>query len=206
MNRRLCLAMTFALAAAAAFMQPAAQAFPEPAIVSDSWQLDFEHGQPQAIAVTALDGDTHWYWYLPYKVTNHTGEDRLFIPEFTIYTDAGDLLTAGRGVPAYVFAAVQKQIGNDLLESPVQVVGQLLRGDDYAKQSVAIWPALGHDVDEVTLFIGGLSGETQTIHNPLTGDRVLVRRTLMLNYRTPGNYPTPENQPVIFAGDREVMR
>ena len=206
MMQRLCFVFAVGFALTAAVVQSPVLGYPEPAIVSSSWQLDFEHQKPQAIAVEALDGSTQWYWYLPYKVINRSGDDRLFIPEFVIYTDAGDIISSGENVPAYVFAAVKRELGNDLLESPVEIVGPLLQGEDYARESVAIWPALPHDVDQMTIFVGGLSGETQTIQNPLTGERVLVRRSLMLRYRTPGNYRTPEGQPVIFEGEQEVMR
>lgn len=181
-------------------------AFPEPAVVSPSWNLDLEYDQPRAVAVNDPAGNVRWFWYLPYQVTNRTGEERLFIPEVTVYTDTGEIIRAGHGVPAGVVDAVQKQLNNPLLESPIEVVGTILQGEDYAKESVAIWPAFDGDVDQFTIFFGGISGETQTVTNPLTGEEVLVRRTKMLTYRTPGNYPSPQNQPVIFEGERDVMR
>lgn len=181
-------------------------AYPTPEIVSPSWNLDLEYGTPRTIAVRTLSGGYQWYWYLPYKVTNRTGENRLFIPEVTVYTDEGDIIPAGRNVPAVVYPAIAQVLNNNLLESPVEIVGQLLQGEDYARESVAIWPAFGHDVDRMSIFFGGLSGETKTMRDPLTGEEVLLRRTRQLNYRLPGYTQTPQNQPVIFEGEREVMR
>ena len=184
-----------------------AGAYPKPAVVSSSWNLEFEYSKPQAIMVPDLAGRPQWFWFLPYQVTNNTGEDRLFIPEFTVYTDQGDIITVGQNVPSTVFPAIAKRLGNDLLESPIEIVGQLLQGSDYARESVAIWPAFqGKDVDHFTIFVGGLSGETQTVRSPGKDEEILVRRTKAIEFAIPGNYPTPQNQPVNFIDERDVMR
>lgn len=206
-HRRVALwTLLLSLACIASLRVPGAAAFPEPAVVSPSWNLDFQAQAPRPTAYTDIDGNTSWYWYLPYKVTNRTGADQLFIPEVIIYTDTGQILRAGQNVPSGLYPIIERHLNNPLLESPIEVVGKILQGDDYARESVAIWPAFEGDVDQFIVFFGGLSGETQTVHNPLTGEPVLVRRTRMLTYRTPGNYPTPQNQPVIFEGEQEVMR
>ncbi len=181
-------------------------AYPEPAAVSPSWSLDVEVQTPEAIAIEDVDGSIRWFWYMTYKVVNNTGQDLLFIPEITIANDTGEILTAGRGVPPTVFPAIKERLGNPLLLSPVEVVGKLLQGEDFAREGVAIWPASEKDVDSFTVFFAGLNGETQNAINPLTGESVLVRRTLMLEYQTPGNFVRPGEQPVIEAGRREVMR
>jgi hypothetical protein len=185
---------------------PPALAYPEPAIVTRAWQFDFTYQKPAALAVRDVEGDYRWYWYLPYKVVNNTGQEEQFVPEITIATDAGDLLTAGSGVPASVFDAVKAKLGNDLLESPIAILGRLLQGEDYAKESVAIWPAPSHDVDQIRIFVSGLSGETTRIPNPLTGESVLLRKTLMIEFTLPGNPATPQDQPVIPSSEAWIMR
>lgn len=183
-----------------------ASAYPEPAIVSPSWSLDVEVTAPEAISIEDVDGSIRWFWYITYKVVNPTDEDLLFIPEITIANDLGEIITAGENVPPTVFPAIKERLGNPLLLSPVQVVGKLLQGEDFAREGVAIWPAAAGDVDAFSVFIAGLNGETQNIENPLTGESVLVRRTLMLDYKSPGNFQRPQEQPIIEAGRREVMR
>jgi hypothetical protein len=185
---------------------PTTFAYPQPAIVSPTWALDFSFANPRTIAVTEIDGNVRWYWYMPYMVVNNTGEDRLFIPEITIADDSGRIITAGQDVPASVFKAVQNQLGNPLLKSSIAIVGKLLQGEDYAQESVAIWPVSPTDVDEFSVFISGLSGESQTIPNPATGEDVLVRRTLMLTFATPGNPVTPQDQSITLQSQRDVMR
>lgn len=184
----------------------AAAAHAEPEAVTSSWMFDFTYERPRAIAVEDENGENQWYWYMPYKVVNDTDQKRLFIPEFTIADNTGRIVTANASVPDEVFQKIKERRNNSLLKSPVDVVGQLLVGEDFAKESVAIWPANPEDVDSFKVFISGISGETATIQNPRTGESVLVRRTLMLSYNTPGNYPTPQNQPVERTDEQWVMR
>ena len=182
--------------------------FPEPAIVSRAWQFQFSHDVPRAIAVPDQGGQNVWYWYMPYKIVNHTDTERIFIPDITIATDRGDIIPAGRGVPSYVFAAIKTRIGNSLLERPDQMVDRVLRGEDHARESVVVWPAsaLDESTSLLSIFISGLSGETAIAKNPVTGESIALRRTLMLDFQMPGRPVRPQDQPVVFAGERWVMR
>lgn len=180
-------------------------AFPEPALAPRSWQLDFQHQAPRMIWVTSARGE-RWYMYMTYQVTNRTGQERLFVPEFTMATNQGDILPAGKGVAATVFASVKTRESNDLLVSPSQIVGQLLQGENNARESVAIWPVPKNDVDEISIFITGLTGETQVIAHPATGEDVVMAKSLMLDYDLPGSSNNFEGQPVQPRGKRWIMR
>jgi len=85
-------------------------------------------------------------------------------------------------------------------------VGKLLRGSDNAKESVATWPATEHDIDLISIFVAGLSGETTVVENPVTKDPVLMTRTLMLDIALPGDPPNPQSQAILPKGKRWVMR
>lgn len=184
---------------------PKAYGFPEPSSAPESWQFDFTYSKPAVIAVKTIDG-VKWFWYITYKVENNTGEDRLFIPEIVMSTDQGDIAVAGKNVPAGVFDAIKQSLGNKLLESPVRVVGRLLQGEDNARESVAIWPAFDHDIDEMSIFISGIDGETEVIKHPLTGDNVTVVKTLMASYNLPGTGGRLQEQAVVPHGETWVMR
>ncbi len=186
--------------------RPTVHAAPEPAIVNPSWSFDFSFQNPSAVSITDEDGNIRWFWYLPYKVVNNTGEDRLFIPEIVIYNDNGEIIQAGKGVPITVFPKVKHLLNNPLLKDSIEVVGKLLKGEDFAKEGVAIWPVSDEDVDAFSVFIGGIHGETQTMKNPRTGEEEVLRRTLMLEFATPGNFRTPQEQPVRLIEQTEVMR
>lgn len=186
---------------------PRALAYPEPAVVNRSWQLEFDYGHPRPIAVRDAQDELRWYWYMPYTVSNPTGESRLFVPEVTIATDTGAIFPANANVPRRVFQAIQRETRNDLLLDPIQIVGRLQPGSDYAKDGVLMWPDFEGDVDSFRVFIAGLSGENATVQNPVTGEDVLMQRTRMLVYRTPGSATvSPEDQPVVLETETDVMR
>lgn len=175
-------------------------AYPRPALVNPSWQIDIVHRQPRTIGVADLKGITRWYWYLPYKVVNHSGAEQLFVPEATVATDQGDIIATDKNVPPRVFTAVKKLMGNKLLESPIAVSGRLLIGEDRARESVLIWPVFENDVDRMTVFFAGLAGESQSIIHPATGETVSLRKTLMLSYATPGTAEPYQRQPIKPIG------
>lgn len=183
-----------------------AGAYPEPAIVPRAWQFDIQVGRLQPISIRDMHGHVRWYWYLPYKVTNKTGQERLFIPEVTVATDEGDIVEAGRNIPGSVFEAIARRERNPLLLSPIDAVGRLLQGEDFAKESVAIWPAFDHAVGQINVFFAGLSGEVQSVSHPLTDEPVLMRKTYMVHFATPGSHIHPQELAVIPRGDEWVMR
>jgi hypothetical protein len=201
------LALTAALAVAATLVTtPRAQAYPEPSPAARTWQFSFTHGAPRPVAVTGADGNVHWYWCLAYKVVNNTKRERLFVPEIAVATDAGDIVVAGKDVPAGVFRAFKELTGNKLLENPNDVAGKFLLGEDEAKESVAIWPAFKHDIDHLSIFVAGLSGETLQIKNPETGEPVTLRKSLMLNYDLPGRSPRLQDVVVTAGTERWILR
>jgi hypothetical protein len=197
-----------ALAAAALGLQiDRAGAFPQPTLVPTSWQLDIKYNAPAAIAVR-LPGETvpTLYWYFTYTVTNNTGAEQNFVPEIALLTDAGDLLSANRNIPPRVFSTVKKELRNPLLRSPTEVVGRVLQGPDYAVDGIAIWPMPLHDVDRVSIFFRGLSGEAYEVPDPKTDEVHLLRRTLMIEYQTPGSVERQPRKPWLFKDEKWVVR
>ena len=191
------------------------QAYPEPKIISDSWQLEFFYKTPRLIAVDVDgDGQKQHYWYLPYTVTNNTGEDQLFVPYVQMLTDRGHLLTAGRNVEPSVYKAIAREQQNPLLVSPTEAIGKLLQGEDNARDSVAIWQAPDADTDTMTIFFGGLSGETAVVDHPIDVDdqgnpvKVVLRKTRTITFKTPGTLPQimRGREPVRFVRAGWVMR
>ena len=181
-------------------------AFPEPSIVPRAWQLDFEVKKPQKIAFRDASGNLQWYWYIVYKVTNKTGEELMFIPEIEIAMDNGELIHAGRGVPAIIFDRIKAQERNQLLESPVHVVGRLLLGEDHAKESVIVWPVPPGDINEVRIFVAGLSGETQLVDSIASDGKILFRKSLMMTYSAEGNPMMTRDRTLTKRDEQWIMR
>lgn len=201
------LAMTFAAACVLMLGVSRLHAAPEPSAAAKGWSIDFTHGDPEPIAFKSPTGEVQWYWYIPYKAVNNSKGEVLFVPEFTVATDTGDIVPANTNIPLAVFDAIKERIGNPLIESPARVYGRLLIGDDAAKESVIIWRAgTKKDVDYIQVFAAGLSGEIAMTENPVTGDPVILRRTLSLTYQLPGTGGSPQGQPILLRGEKWIMR
>lgn len=199
---RIVAAIVLAIFSTAVLVSEAKTA-PKPSPVPVQWELDFTWQQPKAIKVQ-LPGEAYpkLYWYMVYTVSNHTGTDQVFVPEFVLYTDTGEVLRAGKGVPSAVFDAVKKTVNDPLLRDTIGVAGRLLQGDDNAKTGVAIWPDFDPKAGTIDIFVGGLSGETAEVVLPdpieveqrdakgnvkmVTKEKAILTKTLQLRYRVPG--------------------
>ena len=183
-----------------------ASAAPEPKIVPSAYQLDFKYNKPLAVALKTDKGDIQWFWYLKYTVTNHTGKDQLYIPDVAVSYDDGAIVQAGKDIPASVFKIIKHKEQNPLLQSPLQVVGKMLQGEDFAKTSVVIWPHFGPHVKEMRIFFSGLSGETTQIQVKDQKEPILLRKTRMLIYEVPGTNTHPQDQVIKPKADTWIMR
>ncbi|MEM7681938.1 MAG: hypothetical protein AAF288_08275 [Planctomycetota bacterium] len=205
---------------------------PTPELVTTEWSLAFTTGQLDAVVVLDADGEPARYWYLPYKVVNHTGQPRFFTPEIDVMTDSGEIQRGSSSVhSAAVFDAIQNKLRSPLVEPPSRARGWLREGEDFARESVAIWPAPRGDVDELWVYVAGIYGETVQATDPVTGEPlnrvavdpltgnprigpdgqtltepVLLQRTRELHYETPGNPLRPEERPIKFVRQRDVYR
>jgi hypothetical protein len=181
----------------------AALAYPKPAPVPPRWELEFKPGELR-LYVDPNEGQT--YWYFTYMVTNRTGRDQVWAPVFDLFTDAGEILRSGREVPSRVAADIKELLGNEFLEHQNEIIGDIYHGRDHAKEGLVVWPARRTDVNEISLFIAGTSGETAVVVNPLTGERVLLRKTLQRDYLIPGDALPRGSKPVELKTQHWVMR
>lgn len=155
-----------------------------PGAGSAMWAFDFT---PRALQLY-VDGTTgQGYWCLTYTVTNLTGVDRQWMPKVEMLDDQGRIHSAGRSVSPSITKAVKELLGNPLLEDQFQVIGPLRHGRDNAKDGLLIWSAEPCDATELTVFVRGLSGETETVEDPMTKAPVVLYKTARLEYRVPGD-------------------
>ena len=180
-----------------------ALAYPKPASVPYRWELDFTPGALR-LWVDPVDGRA--YWYLDYAVLNDTGEDQLWAPRFVIYTDEGEILTSGTNVPGRVERELKDLLGNQLIELQNEVIGDLFQGKEHQKDGLAVWPARNLDVNEISLFISGISGETARVINPATGEEMILRKTLQRDYLVRGNAIARGSAPAELVDQRWVLR
>ncbi len=164
---KISLVAALALAGVLAIFAGSAQTAPKPDLVPLSWQLDIKAEQPRPIEVY-LPGQSKptLFWYMRYTIANKTDEEQIFVPEFLLYTDTGQALRGGRGIPAVVFNRIKKLHNEPLLQTMTRMTGKVLKGRDNVKKGVAIWPDFDPKAGRIDIFVGGLSGETQRITLP----------------------------------------
>jgi hypothetical protein len=191
---------------------PKPSAVPPPGV----WQLDLElHGAPQQISMI-LPGETQpsRFWYLLYTITNPSGQDIDFYPQFDLYTNTFKLYPAQlHNRP--VFQEIRRLYARTipLLEPQHLVTSRILQGADNARDSVAIFPDFDPNATSVRLFVAGLSNEVVRLELPVSTapeaeqpETVLLRKTLALHYQVPGD-PVNLADRVMLYRDREwVMR
>ena len=183
-------------------------AAPEPSPVTTQWEFTFENG-PLRLAWVDTGEGAKPYFYLTYTVTNHWGGVKLFAPDVSLMTDNANVIRSGRDVAHAVTQEIMDRLDNPLLESQIDIVSNVLEGVEHARDGVVIWPANQLDVDEVTVFFAGLSGEFQSyVVGRETPDphRYNLRKTLMLRYSTPGEFALQGDVPFELAEKRWVMR
>ncbi|MFA6134922.1 MAG: hypothetical protein WC869_12980 [Phycisphaerae bacterium] len=198
-------------------------AAPKPAEVSKQWQLSakFEPVLPIQVQL-AGENRPRTFWYLRYTITNRTGDDRLFVPEFILYTDTGQILRAGRQVPSAVFTAIKRMYNDPLLLDAAEMTGKMLQGEDNAKEGVAIWPDFDPSAGSFDVFVSGLSGETKEVNLPLpihvtetnaagksvdvVKTKIILSRTLQQHYQIPGEAAARLSTPVKLVEETWVMR
>jgi len=200
-----------------------ATAAPKPAEIPTYWQLDIDYEAPRPICIQVPgEPEPRIFWYFLYTVTNRTGADRIFVPEFILYTDTGQVLRAGRKVPPVVFDEIKGLHNAPLLTDLPGMAGKLLQGEDNAKSGVAIWPDFDPAAGAFEVFVGGLSGETAEVVLPtpiktvereygqpekeVVKTKIILSRTLRLHYSIPGEAEARVSTPVPLISKGWIMR
>ncbi len=216
------------------------RAEPQPTPAPTKWELTFKPDQLQKI-----NANGRTYWYLIYRVVNNTGEDVDFLPVIERVSDiiteqpadkaeqspdkASKLIVdpALTGVDSSVFKAIKQRHARTypLLVSPVEVIGRIRQGIDNSRESVAVFKDLDPRASKFTIYVGGLSGERQTLPNPsyrkpaqptdgnvaVTPDEkntpvFVIQKTLALPYTLPGDGSTRRYATPALGRPEWVMR
>jgi len=173
-------------------------------IKGENWTFDFTFENPQPVVVNAPGLGPQLYWYLVYTVTNRTKAEHHFVPAFTLYATNTSLQRAG--VYPSVFEAIKKQRKIRFLENAVQMIGRVLPGEDNARTGVAIFGPMPREAEHFTIFVEGLSGQYIERPNPQakpdsppSAKVLILRKTLTLTYKLPGDKWWLNQDPPIFA-------
>ena len=181
----------------------AAWAYPKPASVPFRWELDFRPGELR-LYIDPVEGEA--YWYFTYVVTNETGAEQIWAPSMTLFTDVGEILASGRNVPARIEEDLLVLLGNELMETQSEAMGTIFQGREHAIDGLVIWPAAHTDVNEVTLFVAGISGETARVINPVNSGETILRKTQQRDYLIRGSALARRSKPLELVGESWIMR
>ncbi len=190
-----------------------------PAPVSSKWQLDVAFHDPQRISVT-LPGEStpRTYWYFLYRVTNNTGKDIPFFPSVALVTDSLKSVVAGDGIHPAVYDAIARRHEKEypFFFTPAKVTGILLQGESNSRTTAAVFEDFDPAANEFVIYASGFSGELKRVTNPaFAPDKpesddnppyFLLRRTLAVTYRLPGDEQTRPHATPVRLKREWVMR
>lgn len=183
---------------------------PEPNPVPQRWQFDVYPGQLRFAKFETPDGQLRGYFFLTYRVVNNTREDLLLAPLFELATENGDIVRSGRDVPQSVVKKIMAEVDNPLAQDQISILGTLLQGEENGREGVVIFSDVDNSARDITIYATGFSGETAPyeVKDPKTGKvhKELLRKTLSLQYKLPGDVTGRVNEPLPLFEQRWVMR
>ena len=180
-----------------------AAAYPVPKPVPTAWELKCT---PGVLRLFADPADGKLYWYMTYQVQNASGRDQIWVPDMTLFSDTGVISKAGVGVPGRVSESIRALQGNPLLETQDEIIGDLRQGAEYARDGLAVWPVQNDRANEVSIFVAGLSGETAREFHPVSGEAVILRKSLHLKFMVDGDLEGRLAMPATLMASEWVIR
>src|SRR5437764_1836372 len=164
--------------------------YPKPSPYPIAWQLKFQHEKPKRIVLEVSGRSTPVaYWYITYTITNNTDQERTFLPVFEMLTKDGQVIRSDKNIPKNVFDTIKEREKKQFLEPWTKIGGELLLGEDQAKDGVAIWEEPTARMGQFSIYCGNLSGEAVHLKDEAgqpvkdaEGKPIILRKTLQLNY------------------------
>ncbi len=191
-------------------------AIPKPSPVPVSWQLDIKFQDVKRIRVNIPGEGEKTFWYMIYTITNNTGKDVVFHPDFELVTDTLQVIPAQIHVAPEVFSAIKAKYKATYpwLEHPLKIIGKILQGKDNARDSVAIWPDFDPKASRFDIYIGGLSGEIIAVPNPLFINNknnsqkmpayFVLQKTMTIHYSLPADSANREKVGASRTGQPDI--
>ncbi|TWT45954.1 hypothetical protein RAS1_23900 [Phycisphaerae bacterium RAS1] len=171
---------------------------PQPAPIPVSWELEFTFEEPRRIEME-IAGQREVYWYLVYTATNAGERSQRFFPIAQLVTEDLRVVDTDSGIHPFVFDAIRERhrLTHKYLVSPRDAIGDLRVGSSHARESVFVWRHADVNINQLTIYVAGLSGETLVVRNPLfqmgqpdsaaNSRNFTLRKTLEIRYTLPGS-------------------
>ncbi len=177
------------------------------------WVLDFAFKPVRMVTVEIPGKGRKQVHYLLYRVTNRTGEPRMFVPQFTMITRTGDRPgdTVKRLEDGVIPQAVKVIQAREIPENPVPLLGAVQstgiiptagekEGIDDAVYGVAVWDNVDPEADAFSIYVRGLSDGYQQVSAPDGGEPTTKYKTLRMDFTRPGD-ARKLNEREIFLAD-----
>jgi hypothetical protein len=168
------------------------------------WVLDFVF-KPIRLREVEVSGKRRTYHYMYYRVSNHTGKPRLFVPQFTLVTDTGKRYEDIAGVPQAIDLIKYREDPTVPLYGAVDINGILppstKEGVDDTVTGVAIWENVDPEADGFKVYVRGLSDGYQLL-TPPGGDknkRVIRDKTLRIDFVRFGDGRNLREREILLA-------
>ena len=142
---------------------------------------------PNAMRMYKDPSSGQMYAYITFDLLNSTGSDRRFAPRFELLTDEGVVIESGNAVPSKVTRAIKTALGDPLMEDQFELLGSVLEGKENGRRGLIIWHMKETAPTEITVFITGLSRVSDKNPHPTSGEPLVRRKTMQVEYLVPGD-------------------
>src|SRR5262249_50812492 len=147
------------------------------------WVLDFAF-KPMRLRTIEMQGRKTVH-YLYYRVVNHTGKPRMFVPQFSLVTDTSQRLEDAV-IPQAIPIIQAREDASIPLLGAVDIMGVIRpstkEGIDDAVFGVAVWEGVDPKADRFSVYVRGLSDGHQVIQPPGGGKQVIRYKTLRIDF------------------------
>lgn len=173
--------------------------------VPDIWVLDFKFRNPRYIMVDIPGQGRRLVWYMTYEVVNRSDKPRLFIPQFTIVTDKGEVFT-DIVLPRAEKAVMNREDPTQKLFNSVSISEQPIpptppEALPNARYGVVFWEGIDMGKTKAfTVFVTGLSNGYVKVEDPKTKKVDMLRKTLKLDFAKPGDSLNPDEREIRYVG------
>jgi hypothetical protein len=148
------------------------------------WVLDFAF-KPVRLRTVDTDKGRRTLHYLYYRVVNHTGKPRTFVPQFSLVTDTGQRLEDAV-IPQAIPIIQAREDASIALRGAVDIMGIIppstKEGIDDAVYGVAVWDGVDPKADRFQIYVRGLSDGYQLVEPPGGGKPVVRYKTLRIDF------------------------
>jgi hypothetical protein len=149
------------------------------------WVLDFAF-KPLRIRTVEIPGKgRRTVYYVYYKVVNHTGKPRMFVPQFIMVNEKGQKFE-DQVIPQAIPLIQMREDPTIPVRGAVNIMGIIppstKEGVDDAVFGAAVWDKWDPKADRFSIYVRGLSDGYKEIPNPSGGKPIVKYKTLRIDF------------------------